>query len=178
MIPLASASPVRPIPFRKLVVRYVFAGKERWADIAACLRALVAELNSSPVFGFFADLIIEDIDILRGGDSHDLLDEGKRKRCLSSLVAVHVLLITPPCDTFTRAVFSGFPGPKPIRDFHHPRGFLDLTPGQREKTEAANVLYDFSVEMLREAAALNVVAFLESPEDLGKCRLGKPASIW
>ena len=87
---------------------------------------------------------MEEVDLERGGRPHDLLDPARRTRYLELASAFDIALYTPPCNTHSRSLFSGLPGPSPIRDALHPRGFLDLSPAMKRKAEAANTLMDFA----------------------------------
>ena len=106
-----------------LKVLYLFAGQSRWADIAACLRALAAEFNACKDFPAIVTLSIEEVDIVRGV-THDLLQVPKQQHYLTQIASstFGIVIAAPPCETHTRAVFSGRPGPQPIRDAFHPRG--------------------------------------------------------
>ena len=174
----AGAAPVTPKRLQKLQVLYLFSGAPRRADIASCLHGLVNEFNTSAEFTFVIDLEMEEVDIERGGRSHDLLDPVRRKRYMELAGSFGIALYTPPCNTHSRSLHSGIPGPPPVRDALHPRGFLDLSPEMKKKAEAANILMDFSIDMLRASGEAGVISFLEFPEDLGMAPLGRPASIW
>ena len=82
MVSPAGAAPVTPKRLQKLQVLYLFSGAPRRADIASCLLALIKEFNASAEFTFVSDLEMEEVDIERGGRSHDLLDPVRRKRYL------------------------------------------------------------------------------------------------
>ena len=161
-----------------LKVIYFFAGQSRWADIVACLRALVDEFNACKEFPIAVTLLIEEVDIARGA-AHDLLKVPKQQRYLAQVSSstFGVVIAAPPCETHTRAVFSGRPGPQPIRDVFHPRVVPNLSPGWRAKAEAANKLHDFTVEVFRAAAKAHALALMGFPEDLGATPRGVPASI-
>ena len=96
-----------------------------------------------------------------------------------------MVIVTPPCNTFSRAVFANRRGPAPVRDWQWPRGFPWLAAASREAAEGANELVDFSVRLLQAAAQApprdgwrRCRGLLEHPEDLGSAALGEPASIW
>ena len=40
--------------------------------------------------------------------------------------AYDLVIVAPPCNTFSRAHFRSGPGPKPLRDREHPEGFPNL----------------------------------------------------
>ena len=163
-----------------LRVLYLFAGAERKAALPSCLRALTEEFNKSADFDFAVDLQCIEIDILRGGKDHDLSVKARRDALLQQVLdrEFDIAISTPPCSNHTRALFANAQGPKPTRDFYHPRGFPRLTPAERTKTDLANTLVDFSLEVLSAAADVGAIGFLEFPEDLGATARGVPASLW
>ena len=171
------------IPFRVL---YLFAGVARQADFGDALRSVV-ELWNSDASARPIELQLIEVDTLRGGLDHNLLDEGKRTEFLSRISAgeFDVVMVAPPCNTYTRAVFREGPGPKPIRDKTWPRGFPWLEGDARVRAEEGNVLVDFAISALAAAASAThseewrcTRGWLEFPEDLGAAHLGQPASIW
>ena len=104
----AGAAPVTPKRLQKPQVLYLFYGAPRRADIASCLHALVNEFNTSAEFTFIIELEMEEVDIERGGRSHDLLDPVKSKRYLELAESFSIALYTPPCNTHSRSLHSGF----------------------------------------------------------------------
>ena len=96
-----------------------------------------------------------------------------------------LVIVTPPCNTFSRAVFQKDSGPKPIRDREWPKGFPWLEAEARIRADEGNQLLDFSIRMLQAATAAKrssawrcTRSWLEFPEDLGRAPLGVPASLW
>ena len=75
-------------PRREVVwkVLYLFAGTKRQADLGAALHAQVANWNQEATTVQVV-LHLEEVDTLREGMSHNLLDEGLRKRYLSAIAA-------------------------------------------------------------------------------------------
>ena len=116
-----SVTPAAAVPFRVL---YLFAGKARRADFGDALASVVAEWNQGDDGAKF-ELILDQIDTLRGGLEHDMLDVEAREKILAKIRAgqYDLVLVAPPCNTFSRAVFREGPGPKPIRSKQWPRGF-------------------------------------------------------
>ncbi len=54
---------------------------------------------------FFALLLeLEEIDMLRGGQLHDLSGETAQEHWLDKLHLFQVVLCTPPCSSFSRVV--------------------------------------------------------------------------
>ena len=95
-------------------------------------------------------------------------DQAAILRLLShpQLVYIH---FGPPCGTSSRArgipLSDGRPGPPPLRSEEHPRGLPGLAPRDRVRVETANVLYDFTAQMIAECIRQNVVWSLENPQD-------------
>ena len=167
-----------PRPVRQMNVSYLFAGAPRKADLRACFSQLIANFNACDEFDFSVDLAMDEVDLLRGGQAHYLLDAGRRAAYLARLRAVvEVLINSPPCDTFTRARHSGMPGPPPVRDWQRQRGFNNLAPWAQKSVEDANTLADFALEAMHVAADAGVLAVLAFSEDLGRTRCGTPASL-
>ncbi len=79
-----------------------------------------------------------------------------------------MVLATPPCNTFTRAVFANRVGSRPIRGRQYPRGFPWLESTGRQLADEGNSLADFTVDVIRAATATGVISFVEFPEDFGK----------
>ena len=90
-----------------------------------------------------------------------------------------VVVASPPCNTWTRAVFQP-DGPGPVRDRAHPWGLPTLRPGSSlwTKCQQGSVLVQRALEACERAQALLRTWLLEHPEDLGAAKTGVPASIW
>jgi len=93
-----------------LRILYIFAGKGRHSDLRHYL---------SQATDFV--LVMQELDILRGGDSHDVLSAQVSARILDDIRAskFDVVVCTPPCNTWTRSVWSNRAGPRPIRSRQH-----------------------------------------------------------
>ena len=121
---------------------------------------------------------MHEFDILRSSE-HDLSNAvlwDKIKALLSQGNAV--LLMSPPCDTWSR-VRHARPGPPPLRSLAHPWGFPWLANKHREAVESANTLIKFCCELAVFAHSHQVPFIMEHPEDLGLAQDGvRPASIW
>ena len=89
-----------------LRVAYFFSGVTRKASIADELRKLC------------------EIDVLVGGSEHDLLDKNSQDLWISSLEDgdFDVIILSPPCGTWSRANWANNDGPKPCRNRQHPWG--------------------------------------------------------
>ena len=95
-----------------------------------------------------------------------------------------VVLLSPPCSTFSRATWANRKGPRPVRSFVFPRGFWHMTWSERKRANWGNVLADFSFKVfLAQSATAGGMALFENPEDLGAVKSGenmgiRPSSMW
>ena len=110
-------------------------------------------------------LRFEEVELLRGGPARDLLSPMRRRHYLAKAAVVDVVVVTPPCNTHSRARHSGMPGPPPLRDAPFPRGLPELSAANQRSVDEANMIADLSVEVLRVAADNGRFALLEFPED-------------
>ena len=156
---------------RKPKALYMFAGAKRHSDVAHFLVLLGWELI--------------ELDIVLS-KSHDLSRQKVQMAWRKRLQAneFQALLVSPPCDTFTRVQFSNTLGPAPLRCFGEPRGFPWLHGPRWTKVNLGNILSDFALDMVLIQVSLQPgLLFMEFPEDLGTIRNGlnrglRPASIW
>ena len=106
------------LPNRQFHILYVFAGLPRQADIRERLTALQQK--------FQFKLFMIEFDLLRDA-SHDVNNPNTWKQLCHQLETgvFDVLIITPPCNTHSRARHSWrrSPGPRPLRNVHWPYGF-------------------------------------------------------
>ena len=170
-------SPVTPpanveLNARKFQVLYIFAGKPRKADIKAELQAIAA--------AGFHEISVEEVDICRGS-GHDLLDDRVFNIDLHKIRQRHydVVIVTPPCNTFSRARCNKGTGPPPIRSRVYPWGFPWLYGVRKDKINTANILMRRSFEVMRVCGDLLIPYLFEFPEDLGSVanfRLRQPGS--
>ena len=179
-VPAAVAASVKIAAQRPLMVLYLFAGVKRRSDMADALeQALLEKYALLPVEP--PALHIEEIDTMRGGHAHNLLDDGVSTVFLENISKGHydLVLVAPPCNTFSRAVFANSLGPKPVRDMCWPDGFPWLEPHSRRLADEGTRMVELALECLARAAETSSTrGLLEHPEDLGSAALGDPASIW
>ena len=96
----------------------------------------------------------------------------------------YAVIVTPPCSTFSRAVWANDLGPFPLRSSTYPRGFPWNRAERFHKAEFGTILADFSFEALkRQFACKQRVGLMEQPEDLGRTKYERipghqPASMW
>ena len=113
---------------------------------------------------FSIQLVSEDVDLLRGGASHDLVSAERQQHYIDRISSgVQILVLAPPCDTHTRARHSFVAGPRPLRDASWPTGRPGLTAAEQDKVDKANILTDFAVQALQAAGKHTVLCLLESP---------------
>ena len=123
------------------------------------------------------------MDLLQRGKEDDILDGKVWQSILEKLAAgeYDILLVSPPCNTFSRAVWANNAGPKPLRSRLYPWGFPWLQGTKRNKCVAANTLIDRSIEAITAASrsSAHTRFWMEHPEDLGITHNGgSPASVW
>ena len=165
-------------------VLYLFSGAQRKASVASFLQ----EESSRSAIQFE----LHEIDIQNSPD-WDLTDKALQGRLLQDMARghYHVVLITPPCSTWSRVRGANCRGPPMIRSQAYPWGFPWLSKRHQKDAELGNVLIHFMIEVLQaleghprtEDGSL-VLVFGEHPEDLGTIWREEdrmqmhPASIW
>ncbi|CAE7417322.1 unnamed protein product [Symbiodinium sp. CCMP2592] len=141
------------------------------ADVRAWLEVLCTSQNIL--------LEMSEVDICRD-PSMDLLDSAVADRCLLQVQNSEwdVVLVTPPCNTFSRARCVQ-PGPRPLRSRIYPAGFPWLSDSHRAAADNGNQFVSFSFQICTAALSNSIPFLLEHPEDLGMTTTGHtPASIW
>ena len=112
---------VRPHEGRPtLRIAYLFSGVQRNTSIAQHLKGMCEKAGIG--------LDVEEIDIQVGGAAHDLLDKEKQEELMGRIEAgeYDLLILSPPCGTWSRAKWSNHAEPSPVRDRQHPWGFASL----------------------------------------------------
>ena len=89
-------------------------------------------------------------------------------------------IVSPPCNTFSRARFQHqiCPGPKPLRTKAWPKGFPWLAKAHKKVVDEANFFVEKCLEVCIAAASSRGFFLLEHPEDLGTVQGEQPGSIW
>ena len=123
-----------------------------------------------------------EFDLLRD-QTHDVSNDQTWEHLCNLLDSrsFDVLVISPPCNTFSRArrSFRTSPGPKPLRNRHWPFGFPWLEGQAASDVALANLLIKRSVQACTKAHAVDTLFLFEHPEDLGRTPDDElPASIW
>ena len=145
-----------------LRVLYLFCGKPRKADVHHYLHKL-SEANNF-------ELHVREIDIERQA-SDNLLEATLWDTIFAELDSGNwdVILMSPPCNTFSRARFNwkACPGPRPLRNLEWPRGFPWLAGANLQLVKDHNYLVDQTIAAARRSAANGMAYLIEHPEDLG-----------
>lgn len=161
-----------------LRMAYLFSGPQRKSSIAQHLQKLCEAAG----FG----LEVDEIDILVGGSEHDLLSSDAQEAIMARISAgdYDIVILSPPCSTWSRARFSDKPGPGPVRNRQHPWGIPHLQhEWMKRHARDGNTFIHFSIRAIAAAQGckrrgFRVMTLLEHPEDLGRTKNGVPASIW
>ena len=164
---------------RTLSVLYLFAGEDRKASIKGAI------VDIARVWAPCIGVDFLELDVCQGGAEHDLSDPERQADIVDQVRrgAWHWVILSPPCNTWSRAVWSNPQGPRPVRSYRYPLGFPWLSRADRAKAELGNCLALFAARVAAAACEASVrkhfVRFtLEHPEDLGATPRGSPASIW
>ena len=130
----------REVPTRQVRVLYFFAGVERFGDLHYWLKRGCEQRQW--------ELCMTEIDLLRGGDTHDLSDPASAELWMQQVESHDFLLVTPPCSSFSRAVWANGLGPRPVRSAHYPQGFPWLSEKGQAKATLGNTLVAFAWKVL------------------------------
>lgn len=153
---------------------YLFCGRERKADIKHFLQRFGSNDNFQ--------VHVREVDIERS-DADDLLQQQLWDEIFKELHQglYDVVVVTPPCNSFSRARCNSFlaPGPVPVRNVNHPWGFPWLSGNNRQLILDHNFLLSQSFATMNICLEVGCDFLFEHPEDLGKTINGdKPASVW
>ena len=169
---LVSPQPGKPT----LRVAYLYSGESRKSSVAEELKILCEKSG--------AGLEVHEVDILNGGSEHNLLDTEAQARWESRIAdgEFDVVIVTPPCSSWTRSLFRPG-GPPPVRDKRHPWGLPNATNAIRSRAKQGNEFIHFAIRAASaahraKASGATCRLLLEHPEDLGRSKHGTPASIW
>ena len=157
---------------------YFFAGQQRKGDVKFWLQKFCGERNW--------ELIMEEFDLLRPGSNNDLSIPSVQKQWMEKLAGFQLVLNTPPCSSFSRAVWANSRGPCPVRSSRFPQGFPWLSKELQVKAELGNSLLQFMWHTFEAIHSIMqttpIIGFGEHPEDLGRIPNGGPgdcpASAW
>ena len=120
------------------------------------------------------DLKVECVDVKRSA-KYDLNLPKVRRSYLDRVAAKEfdVVLLSPPCATFSRATWANFKGPRPVRSYEHPRGLETLTPAERDRA-----ILEKTSPMRSVADGAATFLAMEQPEDLGALASGPHEGLW
>ena len=156
---------------------YLFSGTKRRSSIANELAKLCKQAGLG--------LHVWEVDILNGGSDMDLLDEECQQYWMSRVESGYfdIIILSPPCGSWSRANYSNRPGPKPVRSRAHPWGLPGLQRSQQKRCTNGNTFIHFSIRAILAAQDCKrrgrwVSTLWEHPEDLGLTSKGVPASVW
>ena len=165
-------------------VLYLFSGAQRKSSVTSLLQEMTqsqgmqckvheVDIQNSP-----------DWDLSQGAVQQALIERIKKGE-------FDVVLITPPCSTWSRVRGANCRGPPAIRSKAYPWGFPWLSARHQKDADLGNILIVFMLEVLdtlgehpKAVSGRTVIIFGEHPEDLGVIRreedgmIMEPASIW
>jgi hypothetical protein len=130
---------------KSLPVLYLFSGKQRQIDVKSCLRRH-CDLASRKVE-------ITEIDYNQYGADHDMTNEQVWAWLKAKLVSpchFDMVLMTPPCSTWTRLRHANWRGlaMAPLRDSSHPWGFPWLEGSRLRLAQAGNILVERCIQII------------------------------
>ena len=141
----------------------MFSGCKRKTGLANVLRQWS---NQHEEF----DIEVEEWDIANG-DAFDLLNEHNHSSLMARLQAGEfaMVVMSPPCGTWSRAPWANQFGPRPLRSFGEPWGFPWLEGPRLKKVANSNIFIRFCMEVLSllEQSSFVIAFLLEHPENLG-----------
>ena len=158
---------------------YLFAGTKRSTSVAATLEKF------SHHYGESFTIEVEEWDICRGQE-FDLLGEKVQEDLLRRIRGgeFSAVIMSPPCASWSRALWANRWGPRPLRTRVHPWGLPWLEGARLKKVADSNCMVRSCLQVLVVVEDMPYIAvLLEHPEDLGATRsrpsaFVRPASIW
>ena len=164
-------------PGNHIRILYLFSGQSRKGSVSHWCSKL-AKRHSSAVSVEVVDIKVKPhVDLTLKSNREKILEKIKIQK-------YDVIILSPPCSTFSRAPWSNRKGPRPVRSFLKPKGLERLSWMERKKANWGNTLKDFTFEVIILALERQVPMLLfENPEDLGALQHGpyagqRPASMW
>ena len=153
-------------------VLYLFAGKRRQSDVSTFLKKLE---DAGKI-----RLQLLEFDIERS-ETHDLRSKELWEQICEKLKeGGWFLIVSPPCNTFSRARFQWrrYPGPRPLRSRTWPKGFPWLSNVNAKIVNEANEFVLQCINACYVVVQHDGWFLLEHPEDLGIVDGEVPGSIW
>ena len=113
---------------------------------------------------------MEEVDLYRS-EEHDLSVDELWEKVATRVQAgqFHAIMMSPPCSTWSRAVWANRKGPQPVRSAAYPYGFPWLRGSAKTKAQLGTLLVQRCIDVLRRAPR-STTCTLEHPEDLGRSR--------
>ena len=148
----------------------MFAGVSRRADLKSCLATACDEAGLT--------FTCQEVDIQRD-EAQDVLSDSFWLRLLNQVRRheFNIIVMSPPCSTFSRATFANRAGPPPLRNPDWPEGFPWLSGALKVKAETGTALVRRALSMAALASAEHIPWLIEHPEFLGATAAETPASI-
>lgn len=164
----------RDLPTHPVLVKvlYLFAGKRRQSDVSTFLKKLE---DAGKI-----RLQLLEFDIERS-ETHDLRSKELWEQICEKLKeGGWFLIVSPPCNTFSRARFQWrrYPGPRPLRSRTWPKGFPWLSNVNAKIVNEANEFVLQCINACYVVVQHDGWFLLEHPEDLGIVDGEVPGSIW
>ena len=108
VLPVTSEAPIKPgvESGTGLRVLYLYSGKSRRVNLRSCLQKLC---NANDI-----KLHMDEIDYNESGAEHDLSEDAvwlKIKCKLTPVCLYDIIIMTPPCSTWTRLRHANWRGP-------------------------------------------------------------------
>ena len=169
---------------KNIQVLYLFSGAQRKSSVTSRL----VKLGEKRGINFQ----VHEIDI-QNSPNWDLANKDVQRDLLHRVAAgeFDVVLVTPPCSTWSRVRGANCRGPPMIRSRSYPWGFPWLSMKHRKDADLGNVLIIFMLDVLEaleqhpvSSGGYIIAVFAEDPEDLGVAWREEdgmkvdPASIW
>jgi hypothetical protein len=160
----------QPCPSTAHTRTYLRHGAEPWGD--ARPRRILSVFSGRPADGFAALVAlsgfhVDEIDVVRGGPSHDVTRADVRARILSELrsAAYAAVLVATPCTSFSVARGNhedGLEHPG-LRTFEHESGPPGASETAREFVRKHDAFVDFTIDLANAALNLDLDLAIENP---------------
>ena len=158
------------VPF--ISVLYICAGEHRKSDVGYLL-------SSMQIAGKAVVKVLE-VDLLRSPE-HDVTVAAFWNSIIIQIKdrMWAVVVVTPPCNTHSRARNANHAGPPPVRSKAFPYGYPWLSGLHLQEVTLANHFIDITFEACEAAFSVGAAFLIQHPEDLGATSdFQQPASIF
>ena len=158
---------------RSISALYLFCGQKRRADLGQWLRRLSRQFHTT--------VHLREVDILLDPQL-DLSTEALWASLETEVQAGRwdVIIVSPPCNTFSRARFRHkiSPGPRPLRTKQFIQGFPWASEADLQLLRLHNYFADKSIHICHLAARAGKIFLFEHPEDLATTHGERPGTVW